>query len=408
MGFLSKHISRQGLPAIDAEVTASVLPVIPAIIEPTAHVARPVAPPSTPLIILDRFSGPDDLEALLPVLHDATEISLDLETTHLTPWLAPNSFSKSFKIGGHTTRARYQADHPGCTIDATPRARILSLETDNGVICAVDLDLLTQPQKRALLAAIARPEAVWAGHNLGFDLSWLNHILPGAKPGRIIDTMLLATACRPDLEYEIIARVAKSGDAPTGILGDLKAKIEKRAQGKESRDQNSAGSLSLDLLSMHLLAEKLDKAYQAPQNWMPSYLGEGHLSYCLGDIKAPRLLARRMLSLRGDLDTPISAVLDAIEKHPGGPAYRIFERAIPRLIQMQHTGLRIDPEASAEYRQQLIDQGRPALAHLIDLAPELAPFRHPTRRSRPRADRRSESRHRCRIHRENRPRAAEN
>ncbi|MEE3501114.1 DNA polymerase [Acidiphilium acidophilum] len=374
MGFLSKHLSRQGLPAIDAAVADLAPSVITTIIEPPQPVARPAAPPSTPLIILDRFAGPDDLEALLPALSAAIEISLDLETTHLTPWLAPNSFSKSFKIGGRTTRAKYQADHPGCTIDATPRARILALETDNGVICAIDLDLLTPPQKRDLIAAIARPDAIWVGHNLGFDLSWLNHISPGAKPGRIIDTMLLATACRPDLEYEIIARVARSGDAPTGITGDLKAKIEKRAQGKESRDQNSAGSLSLDLLSMHLLSEKLDKACQAPQNWMPSYLSPGHLSYCLGDIKAPRLLARRMLGIRGDLDTPISAVIDAIDKHAGGPAYRIFERAIPRLVQMQHTGLRIDPEASAEYRQRLIDETRPAVDHLITLAPELAPF----------------------------------
>ncbi len=328
-------------------------------------------PQSTP----SRFAGPDDLDRIIPLLEAAIEIDIDLETTHLTPWSPPKAAGKSQKLGTGETVTRYLINRPDCTINETPRARIIAIETDNGLVEAIDLDLLDHDQKCRLIAALARPEAVWVGHNLGFDSQWLNHILPGAKPGRIIDTMLMVTALKSDIEFDTIRTVVNNPGTDDEIIKQMRAAILKRAgrAAASGKNNDDAGAVSLDLLAMHFLNQKLDKEFQAPQNWMPSILSDGHLKYVLSDIRSPKLIARRMLGLADN--SPISDVLEKIDSIPGGEAYRIFERAIPRLVQMQHTGIRIDPIEAADYRNALTQELNESVDKLIELSPELiGPF----------------------------------
>ena len=371
MGLLAKidamAISQAG-ETVETWCSADVSAPPPPILAPAAPEEQPAAACSA-----DHFSGPPNLDRICSALEAATEISIDLETTHLTPWAAPIAAGKSARIGTGQTINQYVHANDGCEIDERPRARIVAIETDNGLVAAVDLDRLDADQKTRLVRAAARPEAVWVGHNLGFDLQWLNHLVPGARPGRIIDTMLMTTALRSDVEYDVIQRVVGAPDETDGIIGDMRAAVGKRVNRSAGSGADDAGAVSLDLLALHFLNQKLDKGFQKPINWMPSILSDGHLKYVLDDIHSPRLIARRMMGLPDA--APISAVLKAIDAHPGGPAYKIFERAVPRLVQMQATGLRIDPEAAAEYRIKLVSKLTEAVDKLIGMASGLEPFR---------------------------------
>ncbi len=360
---LSNTYSR--VPNAGSHATAPAGPAAP------ATTPTPAAPPS-PFHITDRFAGSADLPMFIERLEAAREISVDLETTALTPWAAPSPSGKSLTIGNDLTISHYCRAH-ACSIDARPRARILAVETDSGLICAIDLDTLIPDEIDALITALARPDVIWVGHNLGFDLQWIFHLSPGARPGRIIDTMLLTTACRPETESEIIQRVAGALPVGQGIESDLRAEIDRRAAGKAKRGDEADGGLGLNLLSMHLLSEKLEKSYQKPHNWMPGTLSEGHLAYCLGDIHQPRLLARILLGLTKD--APIAAVIEAIDQHPGGRAYKIFETAVPRLVQMQHNGLRIDKQAVEAFQITKQAAAEAAAGELFAAAPGLARFK---------------------------------
>ncbi|MDD2861083.1 MAG: DNA polymerase, partial [Acidiphilium sp.] len=192
-------------------------------------------------------------------------------------------------------------------------------------------------------------------------------------PGRIIDTMLLTTACRPQIETDIIHRIVDTLPVGQGIESDLRVAIERRAAGKAKRADEADGGLGLNLLSMHLLNEKLEKDYQKPHNWMPGTLSDGHLAYCLGDIHQPRLIARILLGL--PTAAPISAVLEAVDRHPGGKAYKIFESAVPRLVQMQHNGLRIDRNEVEAFKIEKQAAAETAAADLFAAAPGLARFK---------------------------------
>jgi len=337
--------------------------------------ADPVATLSSgaePESLVGHFDGPEDLDRICAVLEEATEISIDLESTHLTPWSAPLPAGKSTKLGTGETLSKYVNVRPGCIVTERPRVRIVALETDNGLVAAVDLDLLDKPAQERLIRATAHPGAVWVGHNLGFDLAWLNHICPGVRPSRIIDTMLMTTALKSDIEYDVIQRVTDSpGEA--GVIEDMRKSVMKRVTRSAGTGTDDAGAVSLDLLALHYLDQKLDKAFQKPINWMPSILSPGHKNYVLGDIKSPRLIARRMLGLPDN--TRISDVISAIDGHPGGAAYKIFEAALPRLVQMQAQGIRIDPVAAGDYRSKLVDQLESAVTELVTLAPNLIEYK---------------------------------
>lgn len=343
-----------------------------------------VAPPGL-------FCGPADLSQALDEISSATEISLDLETTALTPWAAPAAPGKATKVGNGMTCNAYATRYK-TAFDATARARILSCAAlPAGRSFAFDFDLLDTAQKETLVRALHGK--VWVGHNLAFDLMWLRSIAPDVQPRAWVDTMLLSNCIAPDFEHDVRdvlgspaapARFCEGGQcAHYGMSGTLSFSSRARAEmmqmliARDARSRaggdNEGRMLPLDFLSVALLGEKLDKSYQKPHNWMPGVLTTGHHDYCVGDITQPPKIARILLNL--PLNAPINTVLQAIKDHPGGAAYRRFMRAAWRLSQMQRTGIYMSREKTLAYADKNIAQAEAALEKLLKDLPGLRAFR---------------------------------
>lgn len=330
------------------------------------------------------FAPVGHLEFILSELAWAREVSLDTETTALTPYSAPNVPHKDSKIGGAIKIDDYARRYEGhlpkkeSEWEYGPRCRILSFRTDTGLRVVVDLDSLNwttkdwtgiSPREKLIGALHGK---TWVGHNLLFDLIWLRSIVPTVRPARIVDTMLIGTACRADLIKEL-HRVAAPAMLPgeevrhpyqKGIL-DYLAKREK----SQKTDDDEEGPFSLYILTLYYLNEALDKPYQKPVNWLPKVLSDAHYDYCVGDIDSPPVIARKMLGLAGDAD--VSEVLDALDKAPGNSAYRTFEDSLHGLAKMHHKGFRFSTKAADEYRRELEQERDRAFDELIAIDPAL-------------------------------------
>lgn len=327
-----------------------------------------VLPASTASLPASPFAGPEALPATLRALQSAQEVILDFETTALTPWSAPAEAGTTKKIGGATVS---QLKKRGFTFESAPRARVLSLylpEADYKV--AFDLDLLIPAEKASLAEALTGK--VWIGHNLGFDLQWMLTLNPACRPGRIIDTMLLTTACRPSAELEMQSAVVKC---------TLQGNPEKRKYGTElhqylqehaaaAKGDKEDGTMSLKALSLWLLDAKMDKQYQKPQNWMVDQLSAAHYDYCMGDVETPGRIVRRLLNLSDD--APLSKVLSIINAASGGAAYKTFESALYPLAQMQIKGIPWSSEVADNLSRTLAQEAQSAADDLVRVAPSLA------------------------------------
>lgn len=318
----------------------------------------------------DTFAGPEQVCIAVEVLlrRDTEEVVLDLETTALTPWSAPREITAATRVGDWTVN---RLRKKGVQIDVTPRARVLSLYVPtSNYRAAFDLDLLSDEDKANLSDALI--DKTWTGHNLGFDLQWMLSINPLCRPARIIDTMLLTTACRPDAEISMQAEIANHHLGGKTIerqhRKELMQYLSERAAAS-ARDRE-AGSMPLKSLSLWLLDEKMDKTYQQPTNWMIDQLTPEHYAYCMGDVEAPGIIARRLLNLPDN--APLSALLAAIDKHPGGRAYRTFEAALIPLAQMQRKGIPWSSEAAATLDAALSKEAEAAADELLKAAPALA------------------------------------
>lgn len=349
----------------------------------------PAAPPAD--LSVNQFAGPDELAEALGVLAAAQEISLDLETTALTPWAIAEAPGVATKLGNGLTVRAY-AQQYACTFDCTPRPRIVSLlAVAARRSWAFDLELLSASEKIDLVSAL--DGKIWVGHNLAFDLMWLRSIVPSVTPCALVDTMLLATTHAPDFEYAVrdllgsvvtpewlregrqrggwgLPDVLQPGCVATQHMRAMLA--QRDARNRSSADDPSR-TLPLDFLSVALLGEKLDKAFQKPHNWMPSVLTTGHFDYCLGDISQPPKLARILLGVGAD--APISALLRAIAEQPGASAYDTLTRGAICLTRMQRNGIRIDLEATHKYVAQHVAAATDALDRLLIELPDLEPHR---------------------------------
>lgn len=349
--------------------TEALVPELPTLailtLEPVqAQIAQPEPANTHPA----RFLTAEDLPEALAALQQARAVTLDFETTALTPWSAPVALSSTSRIGQHTIKALKQS---GAVFDRTPRARVLSLSTDTGYTAAFDLDTFTSGQKAALGNALSGK--VWIGHNLAFDLTWMLTLTPEVKPARIIDTMLLVIACWPSAELAAQqAAITETGRKHGQALLDL---LTQRAQHK----REDGGVVPLRLLSLWLLDEDMDKTYQRPHNWTGPLTPE-HLDYCLGDVNAPGIIARRLLRLPDD--ATLDDLLSALEANPGSKAYRIFEQAIPVLAKMQRQGVGLSIEKAAELDRKLAEEASESTSELLIRFPALqADIRYPVKPS---------------------------
>lgn len=317
------------------------------------------------------FRGPEILtDLVLPLSWGATEISLDFETTAKTPWVHGDEIPGG-KIGGKLTPLQYSKKW-GCTLDPTPRGRVLTLSIPTAhYACAADLDLFSPDEKRVLADLLTGH--VWVGHNLGFDYQWMLTLNPDTRPARIVDTMLMVTAMRPDAMYcmqELVVKQTIGGlDTRRKHFSELSSRTQIRAAKKEM----SSGTLSLDDLALWLFDEKLDKAFQKPVNWMPEYLSPEHHDYCMGDVNTPQKAARVLLGLPHE--ATISEVLRVIDRRYGGAAYKDMEAALHVMVRMQRKGLYWSQPAAQKLEADLAQEAVGAMEHLVSVAPGLTAFR---------------------------------
>ncbi|OCX77475.1 hypothetical protein A6M27_00250 [Acidithiobacillus thiooxidans] len=308
------------------------------------------------------FTGPEILQALSEALPDATvhgpvEIVLDVETTGLTPWAMKKTLTNG-KDG-----------------DATPRCRVLSLFLPhNGFQTAVDLDQFSSEQKRTLVGMLHGH--VWVGHNLLFDYQWLLNLHADIRPARIVDTMLMATAIRPEAVYymqSVIVQAETRQPSTRKNYAEFARHVKDKMAHKTRSGDKEGGALSLDDLALWLFDQKLDKTFQKPQNWMPDYLSPAHYDYCMGDVDIPPKAARALLKI--DSDTDIHGVLNALDNHNGGKAYRDMEEALHVLVRMQRKGLYWSHSAAAELDAALNVAAITAMDALEQIVPALGAFR---------------------------------
>lgn len=332
--------------------------------------ATPRADASPPASL---FAGPDEVCIAVDVLmrEDVEEVVLDFETTALTPWAASKDPGSGTKVGDRTVSQMRTA---GVTFDSTPRARVVSLYAPSaGYKAAFDLDLLTAEDKANLADALVGK--TWIGHNLGFDYQWMLTLSPHCRPSRVIDTMLLTTACRPGAEMEMQGEVVKHHTGGSGGLkvrrrhiAALQSYLQERAAATGRSDKDD-GAMPLKALSLWLLDKPMDKSCQMPVNWMPDQLSPEHHAYCMGDVEAPGVIARRLLTLPDD--APLQALLDAIDAHPGGKAYRVFEASLHTLVRMQSKGIPWSAAAAADLDTALAEEAEAASVDLLKAAPAL-------------------------------------
>lgn len=339
------------------------------VLEPTEPGPKGVAPG-----ILDadpRFFGADQITGFTELMlrYPDAEVVLDFETTALTPWSAPERPEPKTLIGNTGIKIK---DFAG-EIDARPRARVLSIAVPAAhYAAAFDLDRLNPDEQSALAEALSG--GIWVGHNLAFDLQWLFEMNPDVRPTRIIDTMLLTTACRPSADVEMQGAVAGQMFGGKAAHRRCASALEKivtmRAAAKKRDDDDDDGAMSLKALSLWLLDEDMDKSFQKPHNWMLDTLSAGHYDYVMGDVTAPGIIARRLLGVWDN--APVLGLLDAIDANPGGPAYRVFESAMIPNALMQHKGIRWDHKAAEKLDDAYAQEAQAATDALVSLAPALA------------------------------------
>lgn len=316
------------------------------------------------------FAGPEILPTLQGVLGQGmAEVVLDFETTAKTPWVNHEK-TPGGQIGGKSTPLQY-CKKWNCSLNPISRARILALSVPAfGFECAADLDHFSPTEKHTLADLLTGH--IWVGHNLGFDYQWMLTLNSRARPARIIDTMLMVTAMRPDAMFcmqELVVKQTIGGvDTRRRHFSELSSRTQIRAAKKEM----SSGAISLDDLALWLFDEKLDKAFQKPVNWMPEYLTPEHHDYCLGDVVTPHKAARVLLGLPHE--APISEVLKTIDKRLGGAAYKDMEAALHVIVRMQRKGLYWSIAAARKLEANLAQEALDAMAQLAKVAPGLAPF----------------------------------
>ncbi len=328
--------------------------------------------------------GPKDVCAALESLSRFNSVVLAVEATALTPWSAPAIPGASQQFGTGETMRDY-LKRVECTLDARPRARVLTIAavaSDGNVHepQAFDLDLFadSRPERDALLQGLHGKR--WYGHNLALDLMWMRYQVPDLEPASLVDTMLLATVFLPQLvpvvdswshggtlhqAYPALGLSEHSPEAQTYAV-DWVAKMRASAR----KTDPSAGRISLDALARLLARVDLNSKYQPRHNWMPRVLTQGHFEYCRQEVSHISAIAKRLLGLA--VDVPEATLLEALAAASGATAYANATAASLVLCDMQRRGLGFDRVTADDYRIERLTEAYMAREALLALAPDLA------------------------------------
>jgi DNA polymerase-1 len=337
------------------------------------------------------FLTPASVEDLLPRIAAACALSIDLETTSLTPWTPAGEGEFGGTGLGKLGTGEKLVDYLkrlDCEHSVRPRARILTIGLvglRGGVrgddVLVFDLDAFDgSPQHLDMLLGSLHGKT-WYGHNLAFDTSWLLHLRPTLRPARIVDSMLVAMTYLPEL-LPVVDSFTRGGALhaayPALGLDQLRADFRDAAaswvrQERQKRSNSAAGEgrIGLDPLAQILAATSLDKSYQKPHNWMQAVLTKAHYDYCAGDVVLIPEIVRRLLGLHPQASE--EKVYYALDSAPGAQAYAVATRALVVLAGMQRKGLRIDQDAAEDYAHALRTYAAAQRSKLEELAPDLKP-----------------------------------
>ena len=328
--------------------------------------------------------GPGGVYAVLQSLASADAVVVDLEATALTPWAGPAIPGASQRLGTGETVRDY-LERVGCTLDARPRARILTiapLQEDGSNVqrpWVFDLDLFVdaRPERAALLRGLH--DKRWYGHNLAFDLVWVRHLVPDVAPADLVDTMLIATVFIPQL-VAIVDSWLRGGSLhqafPALGLADRSPEAKAYAtswvakmRATARKEDIGSGRIALEPLARLLAGAELKKSYQSPHNWMPRVLTQDHLAYCCEDVAHIPTIARRLLGLAPGVSE--ASLLEAMVENAGAAAYANATAAALVLCDMQRRGQGFDRAAADHFRIKRLTEAHTAREKLLALAPEL-------------------------------------
>jgi hypothetical protein len=248
-----------------------------------------------PEVVAERYDSAGFLITLPPILEtliqETSVLSVDIETTQLTPSSPASVITNSTKIDGRTL-AQYRMGHPDCTVNCIPRVRIFTLKLISkecpdawGDVYAFDLDRLTPDQKRSLYRAVI-PGKVIIGHNLAFEFNWFAHDCPGLEPpSLILDTLLLATLVRPNIGNMAFF------DAASGDLTRM-AEASSIIESEHGRKREN-----LNYLAQCIGLPPLNKQYQSEKNWCLSTLEKAHWEYVQDDVVVPVRLLKQIFGI---------------------------------------------------------------------------------------------------------------
>lgn len=323
---------------------------------PRATTARMLSPKGGVVIQGSLF---DDLEMQDPVpwddvtdgiLRDITAApwkSVDLETTGLTPTSEEQTFGAKELATG---------------IDPSLRIRVVAIVIPDGRggvrKLGFDLDLLPGDQRQAIARACLSKTII--GHNVGFDLYWLSEYAgEGFAPDRVIDTMVIGRALRPEVPL-IQAKMVTDSSLPEDL----------RQNASEIFTQDRSG-WSLSDLALALLRRPLDKSLQGPKNWCKRTLTLADYEYGTGDAVTTLEVLRQILGCVAGED-----VLKKYEDvRSNSSVMRLVEPQVPDVVRMRSKGMPWKVEQASKYVSSQQAKVKAFVEKLLMMEPTLAPWR---------------------------------
>ncbi|CAB1129550.1 putative POLAc domain-containing protein [Candidatus Hydrogenisulfobacillus filiaventi] len=291
---------------------------------------------------------------------------VDVETTALTPWSEPVTESLA-----RSARAAVGLPRSG-PVDTRPRLRVVTAAwpADDGTLetAAWDLDALTPADRRRVAAACLR--GVLVGHNAGFDLFWLRHVVgadAAAWPDEVVDTLLLARLARPDAPLELLDAASRDDSGTDRVM-------EARHLAEGLMDAHKPkGGWSLEALAWLVLGRRMDKTWQGPAHWtLPVPLREPLYRYAIGDVDVAFWLWMALVG--GDPgDDPLRQWAAWKEAHPAWNATAMGQQ-IRDVVAIREAGLPLSAEAAHRYAHAQEAKAMEAVDRLAELAPELSPW----------------------------------
>ncbi len=346
------------------------------------EVGNPSPPPARllPRPALSRtFFPAAELPFLLSRIETLPSVVVKITATAPSPFSAPTRVSQDAPVTG-TMSLRAYATATGSGWSADVRCRTVSMRLEDGAVYFIDLDEdgWRQRDRDGLLPVVrlvrALHEKIWVGHNLLHEYIWLKSIAPEVRPSRILDTMLLATACRADLEADLHDVAASALVGPDDDVHACSADIYQRMERREkSRKQagDPAGLFSLDLLSLYFLKRPAPR-FSIHAGWMPARLQGQHLDYLDDSLSVIVGVAEKLVP-----DTAGRRPADwlrSVEAMPGGRAYRIFEDALHGLVAMHHKGIGFSTEIATRNLDGMVGQVGILVQAVCQEFPELCGF----------------------------------